>query len=258
MPSFVLGRGWSPAPAGKFSPHAGAATHGNGISKLATHPPQHADAPSLQLAAVVLSPFPSHRRGHESAAAFSRSAPRRGAPRQAVRRPAASAEKFSPHAGALTHGNGISALATHPPLHADVPFPQLAAAVLSPSRSHRAGMGGQRHSVDQPHVEARPAGLRSARLRPAELRMPQLRRPELQRQLSRGDGITSVFHGHTATPRPAAPHPLAALAALAAASPHSYYRSPRPGLSISHRARRPLVPGAHACGSSPHMPRQWW
>ena len=77
-------------------------------------------------------------------------------------------------------------------------------------------MGGQRHSVDQPHVEARPAGLRSARLRPAELRMPQLRRPELQRQLSRGDGITSVFHGHTATPRPAAPHPLAALAALAA------------------------------------------
>ena len=170
----------------------------------------------------------------------------------------APAGKFSPHAGALTHGNGISALATHPPLHADVPFPQLAAAVLSPSRSHRAGMGGQRHSVDQPHVEARPAGLRSARLRPAELRMPQLRRPELQRQLSRGDGITSVFHGHTATPRPAAPHPLAALAALAAASPHSYYRSPRPGLSISHRARRPLVPGAHACGSSPHMPRQWW
>ena len=136
MPSFVLGRRWSPAPAGKFSPHAGAATHGNGISKLATHPPQHADAPSLQLAAVVLSPFPSHRRGHESAAAFSRSAPRRGAPRQAVRRPAASAEKFSPHAGALTHGNGISALTTHPPLHADVPFPQLAAAVLSPSRSH--------------------------------------------------------------------------------------------------------------------------
>ena len=165
-----MGRRWSPAPAGKFSPHAGAATHGNGISKLATHPPQHADAPSLQLAAVVLSPFPSHRRGHESAAAFSRSAPRRGAPRQAVRRPAAPAGKFSPHAGALTHGNGISALATHPPLHADVPFPQLAAAVLSPSRSHRAGMGGQRHSVDQPHVEARPAGLRSARLRPAELR----------------------------------------------------------------------------------------
>ena len=202
-----MGRRWPPAPAGKFSPHAGAATHGNGISKLATHPPQHADAPSLQLAAVVLSPFPSHRRGHESAAAFSRSAPRRGAPRQAVRRPAASAEKFSPHAGALTHGNGISALATHPPFHADVPFPQLAAAVLSPSRSHRAGMGGQRHSVDQPHVEARPAGLRSARLRPAELRMPQLRRPELQRQLSRGDGITSVFswpQSHT-SPSCAAP-----------------------------------------------------
>ena len=121
MPSFVLGRRWSPAPAGKFSPHAGAATHGNGISKLATHPPQHADAPSLQLAAVVLSPFPSHRRGHESAAAFSRSAPRRGAPRRAVCRPAAPAGKFSPHAGALTHRNGISALATHPPLHADVP-----------------------------------------------------------------------------------------------------------------------------------------
>ena len=76
-----------------------------------------------------------------------------------------------------------------------------------------------------------------------ELRMPQLRRPELQRQLSRGDGITSVFHGHKATPRPAAPHPLVA---LAAASPHSYYRPPRPGLSVSHHARRPLVPGAHA------------
>ena len=169
MPFFVLGRRWPPAPAGKFSPHAGAATHGNGISKLATHPPQHADAPSLQLAAVVLSPFPSHRRGHESAAAFSRSAPRRGAPRQAVRRPAASAEKFSPHAGALTHGNGISALATHPPLHADVPFPQLAAAVLSPSRSHRAGMGGQRHSVDQPHVEVRPAGLSAGQPRQREI-----------------------------------------------------------------------------------------
>jgi len=104
-------------------------------------------------------------------------------------------------------------------------------------------MGGQRHSVDQPHVEARPAGLRSARLRPAELRMPQLRRPELQRQLSRGDGITSVFHGHKATPRPAAPHPLAALAALAAASPHSYYRSPRPGLSVSHRRADPWCLG---------------
>ena len=103
---------------------------------------------------------------------------------------------------------------------------QLAVALLPPSRSHRVGMEG-RHSVDQPHVEARPAGLRSARLRPAELRMPQLRRPELQRQLSRGDGITSVFHGHKATPRPAAPHPLAA---LAAASPYSYYRPPRPGL----------------------------
>ena len=30
VPSFVLGRRWSPAPAGNFSPHAGAATHGNG------------------------------------------------------------------------------------------------------------------------------------------------------------------------------------------------------------------------------------
>ena len=112
VPSFVLGRRWSPAPAGKFSPHAGAATHGNGISKLATHPPQHADAPSLQLAAVVLSPFPSHRRGHESAAAFSRSAQRRCASRQAIRRPAASAGNFSPHAGALTHGNGMSCAPT--------------------------------------------------------------------------------------------------------------------------------------------------
>jgi len=105
-------------------------------AKVLLYEPQHADAPSLQLAAEVLSPIPSHRRGHESAAAFSRSAPRRGAPRQAVRRPAAAAGKFSPHAGALTHRNGISALATHPPLHADVPFPQLAAAVHSPSRSH--------------------------------------------------------------------------------------------------------------------------
>lgn len=70
-----------------------------------------------------------------------------------------------------------------------------------------AGMRARRHSVDQPHVEARPAGLRSARLRPAELRMPQLRRPELQRQLSRGDGITSVFswpQSHT-SPSCAAP-----------------------------------------------------
>ena len=105
VPSFVLGRRWSPAPAGNFSPHAGAATHGNGISKLATHPPQHADAPSLQLAAVVLSPFPSHRRGHESAAAFSRSAPRRGAPRRAALRPpaarrAAHAPAASPRAAA--------------------------------------------------------------------------------------------------------------------------------------------------------------
>ena len=49
-----------------------------------------------------------------------------------------------------------------------------------------------RHSVDQPHVEVRPAELRSARLRSAGLRVPQLRRPKLQRQLSRG-GITSVF-----------------------------------------------------------------
>ena len=77
---------------------------------------------------------------------------------------------------------------------------------LPPSRSHRVGMEG-RHSVDQPHVEVRPAELRSARLRSAELRMPQLRRPELQRQLSRGDGITSVFswpQSHT-SPSCAAP-----------------------------------------------------
>ena len=50
-----------------------------------------------------------------------------------------------------------------------------------------------RHSVDQAHVEVRPAELRSARLRSAELRVPQLRRPKLQRQLSRGGGIASVF-----------------------------------------------------------------
>ena len=70
---------------------------------------------------------------------------------------------------------------------------QLAVALLPPSRSHRVGMEG-RHSVDQAHVEVRPAELRSARLRSAELRVPQLRRPKLQRQLSRrGGGITSVF-----------------------------------------------------------------
>ena len=56
-----------------------------------------------------------------------------------------------------------------------------------------AGMRARRHSVDQPHVEVRPAELRSAPLRPAELRVPQLRRPKLQRQLSRGGGITSAF-----------------------------------------------------------------
>ena len=70
---------------------------------------------------------------------------------------------------------------------------ELAVALLPPSCSHRAGMRARRHSVDQPHVEVRPAELRSARLRSAELRVPQLRRPKLQRQLSRGGGITSVF-----------------------------------------------------------------
>ena len=38
-----------------------------------------------------------------------------------------------------------------------------------------------------------------------------------------------------------------------AASHHPYYRPPRPGLSVSHHARRPLVPGAHAWRKlSPH------
>ena len=69
---------------------------------------------------------------------------------------------------------------------------QLAVALLPPSRSHRVGMEG-RHSVDQAHVEVRPAELRSARLRSAGLRVPQLRRPKLQRQLSRGGGVTPVF-----------------------------------------------------------------
>ena len=80
---------WSPAPAGKFSPHAGAATHGNGISKLATHPPRHADAPSLQLAAAALSPFPSHRR--------------------------APAGKFSPHADAFFNPRKWHFRTRHPP-----------------------------------------------------------------------------------------------------------------------------------------------
>ena len=57
---------------------------------------------------------------------------------------------------------------------------QLAVALLPPSRSHRVGMEG-RHSVDQPHVEVRPAELRPARLRSAELRVPQLRRPKLHK-----------------------------------------------------------------------------
>ena len=168
-------------------------------------------------------------------------------------RPAAPAGNFSPHADALTHGNGISALATHPPLHADVPFPQLAAAVLSPSRSHRAGMGGQRHSVDQPHVEARPAGLRSARLRPAELRMPQLRRPELQRQLSRGDGITSVFSWPQSHTSPSCAAPSSGSSGGISSFVLSLSSSRPVNITSS---RRPLVPGAHACGSSPHMPRQ--
>ena len=83
---------------------------------------------------------------------------------------------------------------------------QLAVALLPPSRSHRVGMEG-RHSVDQAHVEVRPAELRSARLRSAGLRVPQLRRPKLQRQLSRGGGVTPVFpwpRSHT-TPSCAAP-----------------------------------------------------
>ena len=188
---------------------------------------------------------------------FGRAAPRRGAPRRAPRCAPAPAGNFFA-ARRCFKPRKWHFRTCHPPATARrctlSPCSSPWRFSLPPSRSHRVGMEG-RHSVDQPHVEARPAGLRSARLRPAELRMPQLRRPELQRQLSRGDGITSVFHGHKATPRSAAPHPLVA---LAAASPHSYYRSPRPGLSISHRARRPLVPGAHACGSSPHMPRQWW
>jgi len=129
---------------------------------------------------------------------------------------------------------------------------------LPPSRSHRVGMEG-RHSVDQPHVEVRPAELRSARLRSAELRMPQLRRPELQRQLSRGDGITSVFswpQSHT-SPSCAAPSSGSSGSSGGISSFVLSLSSSRP-VSITS-SRRPLVPGAHACGSSPHMPRQqWW
>ena len=75
------------------------------------------------------------------------------------------------------------------------------------------------------------------------------RRSESERVSTRGSVAapqrdSSTHHTpHKATPRPAAPHPLAA---LAAASPYSYYRPPRPGLSVSHHTRRPLVPGAHA------------
>jgi len=126
---------------------------------------------------------------------------------------------------------------------------------LPPSRSHRVGMEG-RHSVDQPHVEVRPAELRSARLRSAELRMPQLRRPELQRQLSRGDGITSVFswpQSHT-SPSCAAPSSGSSGSSGGISSFVLSLSSSRP-VSITS-SRRPLVPGAHACGSSPHMPRQ--
>ena len=65
---------WAPAPAGNFSPHAGALNHGNGISAPATHPPLHADAPSLPAARRGASPsLPLSPRGNEWAA-FSRSA----------------------------------------------------------------------------------------------------------------------------------------------------------------------------------------
>ena len=66
-------------------------------------------------------PFPITSAGMMRGSDAQSSNPRRGAPRRAPRRPPAPAGKFSPHAGAETHGNGISALATHPPLHADVP-----------------------------------------------------------------------------------------------------------------------------------------
>ena len=113
---------------------------------------------SLQLAVALLPPsLPLSPRGN-GRAAFSRSAPRRGAARRAAPRPP------------------------------------------------RGGREG-RLPAGRPRVGVRPAELRSARLRSAELRMPQLRRPELQRQLSRGDGITSVFswpQSHT-SPSCAAP-----------------------------------------------------
>ena len=78
---------------------------------------------------------------------------------------------------------------------------------------------------------------------PPSCACPSCVAPSCSASLAEVMGSHPSFHGHKATPRPAAPHPLAALAALAAASPHSYYRSPRPGLSISHRRADPWCLG---------------
>ena len=125
---------------------------------------------------------------------------------------------------------------------------------LPPALTARAWEDSGIQSIS-PTSRRAPQGCAPPACGPPSCACPSCVAPSCSASLAEVMGSHPSFHGHKATPRPAAPHPLVA---LAAASPHSYYRSPRPGLSISHRARRPLVPGAHACGSSPHMPRQWW
>ena len=94
---------------------------------------------------------------------------------------------------------------------------------------------------------------------PPSCACPSCVAPSCSASLAEVMGSHPSFHGHKATPRPAAPHPLAALAALAAASPHSYYRSPRPGLSISHRRADPWCLGRMLAEALPICRgKQWW
>ena len=176
-----------------FYRRQGAFTHGNGISTC------HCTRVLplyLQLAAAVLSPLPYHQCGHDERQRCPVEQPtsRRASPSspQASR---ASGKIFT--ARRCLNPRKWHFRTRHPPATARrctlSPCSSPWRFSPPPSRSHRVGMEG-RHSVDQAHVEVRPAELRSARLRSAELRVPQLRRPKLQRQLSRrGGGITSVF-----------------------------------------------------------------
>ena len=172
-----------------------------------------------------------------------RAAPRRGAPRRA--RALAPAGKFSPHAGALNHGNGISAPATHPPLHADAPSLPAARRGASPSLPPALTAWEWKGGIQSisPTSRCGPPSCAPPACAPPSCACPSCVAPSCSASLAEVMGSHPSFHGHKATPRPAAPHPLAALAALAAASPHSYYRSPRPGLSVSHRRADPWCLG---------------